>query len=379
MRTSPRHLALCLVLSGPFVLAGCAGTMQSQSSALPPDAGSAAAQRMAAAGASTVLDRLAGPRHSALPLLTAAVKQKSWFDARTDAKTTSLLYVANWYGNGVEVYSQKTLKQVGHIDTSPYQPNSVHVGNDGNVWVALNTAGTDPSIYVYQPGGTAPIRTLTGVTHIPVGTALAPDGTVYVTDENIGVGEVIVFAPGSNTPTSTLHDPSGSCCGWVAVDRKGNLYFTYESKNGHTGAIDFFKRGAGKPKSLGITLGTFPGGIQVLKNGTIVVVEQGIPSLGLTAEIDTFPKGATQPSSQISGDPLCDNWVGPALDKKEQKVYVGSTLEAIEQCSLNYAFGVIEQFSYPSGTLLNRWNDGLTNQPGWTLLVPAVNPPAAGQ
>jgi hypothetical protein len=99
----------------------------------------------------------------------------------------------------------------------------------------------------------------------------------------------------------------------------------------------------------------------------------------VTAQIDTFPPGATQPSSVIMGNPNCDNWVGPALDKKEKTVYVGSTLQSPSSIEVNGAFGAVEEYSYPSGTLLDKFNGGFTNQGGWTLLVPAINPPAAGQ
>jgi hypothetical protein len=374
-------LTLSAVCIGPLALGGCSATMRSAGSEIPAAGGASAASagRVLGVAVATVADPLHGLRRTFAPAKPASGRHASWFARGVDAKTARLLYVANWYGSGVEIYSVKAHQHVGHIDTSPYQPNSVHVGDDGNIWVALNTDGADPSIYVYQPGATTPFRTLNGVANIPVSIALAKDGTVYVTDENIGVGELIVFAPNSNTPTTTLNDPNATCCGWVAVDHHGNVFFTYESQSGHSGAIDEFVKGKGKPVSLGITLTTFPGGIEVLKDGSLVVVEQGIPDFSLAARIDTFPKGATQPSSVISGNVNCDNWVGPALDKKEKTVYVGSTLEASPICGVNGAFGAVEEFSYPAGSLLDESSDGLTDQGGWTLLVPALNPPAAGQ
>jgi len=138
-------------------------------------------------------------------------------------------------------------------------------------------------------------------------------------------------------------------------------------------------KGTGTPKSLGIALETFPGGIEVLPDGTLVIVEQGNPGLNVAARIDTFPKGSTTPSSVISGNPRCDNWVGPALNANRTKVYVGSTLEATPGCGIGSTFGAIEEFAYPAGTALSTFDTGLTNQPGWTLLVPATNPPPPGQ
>ena len=374
-------LAFSAVCVAPLALAGCSAPARSAGSTIPAAAGAASASvaRSSGVGVATIVDPLHGPRRVPAAAKADAGRHAGWFARGVDAKTAHLLYVANWYNNGVEVYAAKSNTHVGHIDTSPYQPNSVHVGDDGNIWVALNNNPSQPSVYVYQPGATTPFRTLSGVANIPVSSALAKDGTVYVTDENLDVGEIIVYAPGSNTPTSTLSVANGDCCGWVAVDDHGNVFFAYEVSGGHLGAIAEFVRGKGKPVDLGITLATSPGGIEVLKDGTLVVIESGIPSFGLAAKIDTFPKGATQPSSVISGNVNCDNWVGPALDKKEKTVYVGSTLEASPLCGVNGAFGAVEQYSYPAGTLLDEFSDGLTEQQGWTLLVPALNPPAAGQ
>lgn len=379
MRNLIRFLALWAVCLGPFALSGCSATMRSEGGGIPATAPASGSDRALSAGVATLLDPARGLRRTFSPSPGGATRHASWIAGGIDAKRAPLLYVANWYGNGVELYLAKTRAHVGHLDTSPFQPNSVHVAGNGDIWVALNTDGNDPSIYVYKPGATAPFRTLTGVSNVAVSIAVARNGTAYVTDENFSFGEVIVFGPGSNTPTATLTDPGSTCCGWVAVDRHGNVFFTYESASGHTGAVDEFVRGSKTPKSLGITLTTFPGGIEVLKNGTLVIVEQGIPSFNLPAQIDTFPKGATEPSSVIAGNPTCDNWVGPALGKDEHTVYVGSTLEANNICNVNGAFGAIEEYSYPSGTLLNKFNGGLTNQPGWTLLVPATAPAPAGQ
>lgn len=296
-----------------------------------------------------------------------------------DGNGASVLYVANWYRSAVEVIStNKKHSLLREISTAPYAPNSVHVDGDGNLWVALNTAGADPSLYVYKPGASTPFRTLTGVSRIPVGIAIGGDGTVYVTDENEGTGEILVFAPGSDTPTSTLLDANGSCCGWVAVDQKNNVFFTYESKTGHTGAIDEFVHGKTTPASLGITLGTFPGGILVLKDDTIIVTEQGITGYNLPAKIDTFKKGATSPSSVITGNPSCDEWVGPALNAKKNRIYVGTLFTELV-CYVNNNPAAIKEYTYPGGKLVSEITSGIDNQSGWTLLVPAVDPPPAGQ
>jgi hypothetical protein len=290
-----------------------------------------------------------------------------------------VLYVANWYRNAVEVISPtKKHALLREISTAPYAPNSAHVDGSGNLWVALNTDGSDPSIYVYKPGATTPFRTLNGVAHIPVGVAIDTDGTAYVTDEDEGFGEIIVFAPGSSIPTTVLNDTNGSCCGWVAIDKHHNLFFAYESKTGHTGAIDEFPHGSKKPKSLGITLGTSPGGMEILPNDSIVVSEQGITDFGLPAKIDTFPKGATTPSSVIQGDPNCDEWVGPALNAKKDRVYVGTIFTEVS-CYVNGNPAAIKEYTYPDGKLVSEFTSGITQQSGWTLLVPALNPPVTGQ
>jgi hypothetical protein len=298
---------------------------------------------------------------------------------------TSRLYVSNWYGSRVEVYSQaRRHRLIGFLNTYPYRPNSVHVDAAGDIWVALDTY-TGPSIYVYKPGTTTPFRTLTGVTHNAVGIDVAKDGTAYVTDTCNGckVGapaEIWIFAPGSDMPTGMLTDSNGTCCGWVAVDDRGNVFLTYESKSGHTGAIDEFVKGSQTPKSLGITLDSSPGGIEVLRNGTLVVTEQGVhfTAYDVAASIDTFPKDATKPSSVIQGSARCDNWIGASLDQSEQTVYVGDVIEARLGCNEKHgAAGQIEQYTYPKGALLHIFNKGLYPQSGWYALVTAADPAAA--
>jgi hypothetical protein len=294
------------------------------------------------------------------------------------APKSSVLYVSNWYGMDVEVYSAKKHKLLRSIDTSPYSPNSVRVDGSGNLWVALNTYGTQPRLWVYKPGASMPFRTLNGISTTPTGVAIGRDGTAYVTDEGSTPANIWVFAPGSSQPTSKLTDPNGTCCGWVAVDQHNNVFFTYESQSGHTGAIDEFVHGSSTPKSLGITLTTFPGGIEVLDNDTIIVTEQGITSFSLAPTIDTFPKGATKPSSVISGDPNCDEWVGPALNRNKNRIYVGTLFTSVS-CYVNGTPAAIKEYTYPGGRLVDEFNTGMTDQSGWTLLVPAIDPPVAGQ
>lgn len=311
---------------------------------------------------------------------------RSWLSPDFGTLPSRLLYISDWYKSGVLIYSQYPHHRVvGFIDTSPYQPNSVHVDAVDDLWVALNTSGPDgtPSVYVYHRGQTTPYRVLTGIPQIPVNVAVGSDGTAYVTDEDNGSGSganVTVYAPGSNTPTSKLSVPNGTCCGWVAANRHGDVFLTYESPVGHTGEVVEFRPGSTRPRNLGITLTTFPGGIEVLGDGSLLVSEQGIPENNLTARVDTFPKGATQPSSVIYGNPSCDQWVGPALNRDKTVLYVGSTILASQYCASQFQnFGVVEAYSYPSGTPLITFSNGLVNQPGWTLLFPATDPPVADQ
>ncbi len=290
---------------------------------------------------------------------------------------SQVLYVSNWYRQAVEVISVPKHTLIREISTSPYYPDSVRVDSSGDLWVALDSYGSQPSLWVYKPGASTPFRALSGIGQA---TAVAIDrnGTAYVTEQDSSAATIWVFAPGSNQPTSHLTDPSGTCCGWVAVDEHHDVFFAYESQSGHTGAIDEFVHGSTTPKSLGITLATFPGGIEVLHDGTIVVTEQGIVDFNLPAKIDTFPKGATTPSSVITGDPYCDEWVGPAFNRKKNRIYVG-TIFRQTSCFISGTPAAIKEFSYPGGKLLAKFATGITEQAGWTLLVPALDPPVAGQ
>jgi hypothetical protein len=348
-RLTQRSLVLLAACTVPALIAGCSGGMQQT----PP----------LAAGANAVRSIPSHQSSQSLP----------------NGSGASVLYVANWYRNAVEVISgnrQHTLLR--EISTAPYAPNSVHVDGSGNLWVALNTAGADPSIYVYKPGTSTPFRTLTGVAHIPVGIAVDADGTAYVTDENEGFGDILVFAPKSKTPTSQLSDPNGSCCGWVAVDQHHNVFFAYQIPSERGGSIDEFVHGSKKPKNLGISLGTSPGGLLVLNDDTLIATEQGIAGENAPAQIDTFKKGAKTPTSVIVGDPNCDEWVGPGLNAKKDRIYVGTLFTQLS-CYVNNNPAAIKEYTYPSGKLVNEITSGITDQPGWTLLVPALDPPPAGQ
>jgi hypothetical protein len=116
----------------------------------------------------------------------------------------------------------------------------------------------------------------------------------------------------------------------------------------------------------------------VLDNDTIIVSEQGITGYNLPAKIDTFKKGATSPSSVILGDPTCDEWVGPALNAKKNRIYVGTIFTQLA-CYVNNNPAAIKEYTYPEGKLVSEITSGITQQQGWTLLVPALDPPAAGQ
>ena len=109
--------------------------------------------------------------------------------------------------------SSKPLRRLRDADN----PAALIFDSVGRIYVANEGSGRGDggSVTVYRPGGTTPIRTISGDYYgmwAPSGLALDPQGNLYVANGPTAVGSVesvyivSVYAPGSSTPTTIIED-----------------------------------------------------------------------------------------------------------------------------------------------------------------------------
>ncbi|HYL27760.1 MAG TPA: hypothetical protein VEW74_07980 [Candidatus Nitrosotalea sp.] len=117
----------------------------------------------------------------------------------------------------------------------------------------------------------------TAVSYFPEGVAVAPDGTVAVTNacaapSCTGPGNIAFFAPGSTAITSIARGLMSTYF-FGDFDKHGNFYNDGLTSTGAT-MVGVVKRGSKTDVATGISGVGYPGGIQVARNGTINIDDQ---------------------------------------------------------------------------------------------------------
>jgi hypothetical protein len=145
------------------------------------------------------------------------------------------IYASDGNANAIEIYSAINPGQpIGAITSGLHFPLSSFVDASGNLFVA--NEGAD-NVLVFAPGSTSPSKTLSGLTS-PSAVAVGSDGTVYVAE--FSQNAVVEVDPGARSPSRKLSivSPEG-----VALDANDNLYVSYNTTGG-TG--DVHKRQASR-------------------------------------------------------------------------------------------------------------------------------------
>ena len=293
------------------LLADCAASSNPPTASLP-SGGSDSAPASALVNRRPEITAFAGPRQVTLRRTLPRI--------HTDGGTT--VWVTDAGNNEVfECRGEDYCKPTGSLEPGSgtwNEPQGIAADAKGNVYVA-DTGNS--RIVELSPNG-AQLAILTDPGEYPAGVGVANDGTVGVTNicnsASCGTGNIVFYAPGSTTPTSSA---TGLLYRYYfgGFDSKGNFYNDGEDASGnvHVGVV---LKGSAYDIDTGITGTAFPGGVEVSKKkSTLNVLDQTCPCLRAYslkaghALLATVPLGdATDPVTFgfTKGD--ADLWVADA-------------------------------------------------------------------
>lgn len=150
------------------------------------------------------------------------------------------------------------------------------------------------------------------ISYAPIGVAVANDGTIYasaVTVVGSGFGDsgVLVYAPGSSSPTSILSDKGlGQAAASIAIDKIGDVFLSYTTTT--TGSqisaqIDEFTKGQTKSVPFATIDNAYDGGLAVTRKGEVVASTVSLDSSGGGQIVVLSAKGKVMSSFAVSGLP----------------------------------------------------------------------------
>ena len=196
--------------------------------------------------------------------------------AAVDAAGGAAIYLTDDTANTITVFS-KTFTATAQLTGLP---NPAGIARDplGDVFVA-NIGGAD--VVEYARGLKSVKATLADPGQDPIDVAVdATTGTVgvaNVTKQGVsGPGSVTFYAKGATTPCATVGDPNWAEVFFAAFDARGRLYIDGVATSGGT-LVGVVSGGCAATKiaTLGGTHLAFPGSIGVLKDGSILLDDQG--------------------------------------------------------------------------------------------------------
>src|SRR5262249_19627301 len=143
---------------------------------------------------------------------------------------------------------------------------------------------------MFNPGGTSPKATLTGVEG-PTALAFDASGRLYVADTitSAGAPPVAEFDPGHTFPTNDLSGGPAQAYA-LAVDSSGNVYVADTAD----GTVSVYPPGASSPNATITTL-QYPKGLAIDKRGNLFVSDAG------TDTVSVFAPGTTNAIATIAG------------------------------------------------------------------------------
>ena len=197
--------------------------------------------------------------------------------------------------------------------------------------------------------------TLNAAGYSPVGVAVAPDQTVYASGAVFSgstASGVLVYAPGSMTPTGLLSDPaSGQSAAGIAVDgTTKDVYWAFNTSGSFPGRIDVFRGGTGSPHPF-FRSNSQLGDVRIdIKHRIVVSLSAGgIAILGTTGHVIR--------QWSVSGAPT-----SISLDKTNKHLYVVDPLNQ-----------VVSKYTYPAGTLVSSGHvtiNGIQVMPASVMAYP---------
>lgn len=248
----------------------------------------------------------------------------------------------------------------------------LYTGLDAPVGIATDAAETlyvaneiDDNVLVYPKPYKSYDRVLTDFNAQPLDVAVSRTGIVAATNVNDpndgGPGSVVIYAQGASTPCARVHDPGWSEIGYAAFDKAGNIFIDGINSTFTKVLIGEISGGC-KAKSIRtVTIGNAlqgVGGMQIY-NGKLLILD---------------PTGVTIYSYNLSkkgsiGLPVARTVMSHVTVPTTFAMLVGDpTLWVADE----YA-SAVDQYAYPSGSLLKVLDDGLV-APFGVAVNPAQNP-----
>jgi hypothetical protein len=288
----------------------------------------------AAACASTLFAGCgSGLQPSAAPSVSAAAKVRT-SGMVPEAKRSDLLYISEYGGGVVDVFSFPNGKQVGTLNGFNSAQGEC-VDKKGDVFINnANINNGQPSIVEFAHGGTSPIATLSDNDQDPYGCAVDPrTGTLAVSNQS---GKVALYQKAQGDP-AYITDPDMALMLWCGYDNAGDLFVDGLNFKVAT-QLDEVPKGKTSftPIQISGTIG-FPGSIQW--DGTHLTVEDAEYQGQDTTAIDQL---------QISGSSA--TIVGTTVLEGSEEVFegwiAGKRLIGPEE---GPSFDAVDFWPYPAG------------------------------
>jgi hypothetical protein len=209
------------------ILGGCGGGSQSQLAPSAPLQQSGAQLRLGQLPEGLANTAMSGAAQTRMVALHTD-HSPSWM--APGAATQDLLYISNYAGASVVVYSYPQDKLVGKLTGHFANPDGLCVDKKGDVWIVNNDAThSGEDVVEYKHGGKKPIAIL------EIGNGYAVSCSIDPTTGNLaatvldtvsgGSGYVAIFKNAKGSPKYYYTNPGMSAavyfCGY---DNKGNLY-----------------------------------------------------------------------------------------------------------------------------------------------------------
>jgi hypothetical protein len=211
-------------------------------------------------------------------VLPTAARRPAWISRA--ASRAKLLYLARYSYGDVKIYDSRTLALVGDL-TGFINPQGVALDKQSNLYVVDQGPN---EVFVFHRGATTAFRTLTDPDGIALEVVVAHDGTVYLSNEyspSLGNGNVVVYAPGRNTPTRKITNRDFSVVQDVGLDSSDNLYVTFDDKH-LVGRVNEYLAGSFKGARLPIALSAV-GGIEFDTANDLIVSDPTAPAVKVFA------------------------------------------------------------------------------------------------
>lgn len=338
-----KNLTLARVLGATLyplaVLAGCSG---GANTAGPPMT-SPAFSTVRANSITPIAFARADLRAMIRPPVHALARGSGWLSPAA-RKCKQKLFASSYWLDYVSIYCAEKKRHnqppIGEITDGISGPEGEVTDAKGNLYVANTHTNT---VTEYARGSTTVGFTYSAGLSSPAGVAVDANQNLYVT--SLGTGSVVVFPQESNTPSLNITGIPYPID--VALDSAGNVYVTSFTTSFANGEVLEYPAGMTKGTNLGIVTLT-PGGIMLDKSADIVTADQRLPG------VLVFPPGVTTPSqtfAQNMNDP-----VPVRFNHSESLVFVGDSIE-----------NDVEEYSYPSGTLVDTITDGIDGPEGLAL------------